>query len=45
MTLFSAVVGAVILFTFFTGGGFSIGTSPAGPRFSLGYQGPSGTVG
>jgi hypothetical protein len=38
--VFAALVGAVILFTLMTGGKFSLGTSPTGPSFAVGFQGP-----
>jgi len=41
MTVMGALVGAVVLFTLLTGGKFSIGTSPAGPSFAVGFSGPS----
>ena len=38
VAVFSAIIGAIVLFTFLSGGGFSIGTQSGKPFLSLGYQ-------
>lgn len=40
MSIFGALVAAVIALTFLTGGRFQLGTSPAGPSLSVGFVGP-----
>lgn len=40
MAVFGALITAVVVLTFMTGGGFNLGTSPTGPYVSLGYKGP-----
>jgi hypothetical protein len=40
LAVLSAIVGAVVVMTLLTGGKFAIGTSAAGPLFSLGFSGP-----
>ena len=41
MAVFGALIGAVVVLTLLTGGKFSLGTSPAGPNFSVGFAGPA----
>lgn len=42
MAVFGTLLGAVIVLTLLTGGKFSLGTSPSGPSFNVGFVGPKG---
>ncbi len=40
LAVLAAFAAIVVVFTLLTGGSLSMGTTPAGPSFSLGYRGP-----
>lgn len=40
MAVFGTLLAAVVVLTLMTGGRFNLGTSPAGPQFSIGFVGP-----
>lgn len=40
VTVLGGLVGLVIALTLISGGKISLGTSPAGPNFNLGFSGP-----
>ena len=42
LAVFGTLLAAVIVLTMMTGGAFQLGTSPAGPSFSIGYAGAQG---
>jgi hypothetical protein len=42
--ILGTLVGVIVIFTFMTGGSLGLGTSAAGPFFSLGFKGPSSKV-
>jgi len=41
LVVISSLVGLIIVLTLVSGGAISLGTSPKGPTFSLGYKGPN----
>ena len=40
IAVFGTLLAAVVVLTMLTGGKFALGTSPAGPSFSIGFAGP-----
>jgi hypothetical protein len=40
VVILGSLVGLIIVLTLVSGGKLNLGTSPQGPFFSLGYQGP-----
>jgi hypothetical protein len=41
VAVFGALVATVVVLTLLTGGALSLGTSPAGPQFSVSFKGPA----